>query len=189
MGKVQWQSVSHLTERHPRTSCSNLGRSCMLSGLLQIKPQDSSLSKTTDPPYFLFCTAIFLCLKALFVVCLHFRLCVNSVLYSQYTPVFGCLRVCVCVCTCMRACVYELRVISTDKTLRFINTLIIIVIPTGSTAHQWISTVCINHEFTLYLNTIHKDSLCCWLWNKPGRGMTDTACGVSPQQLVQSKQH
>ena len=37
-----------------------------------------------------------------------------------------CVCVCVCVRACVRACVRGLRIVSTDKILRFINTLIII---------------------------------------------------------------
>ena len=49
-----------------------------------------------------------------------------------------CVRVCVCVCvcafaracvrSCVRACARALRIVSTDKILRFINTFIIIVV-------------------------------------------------------------
>ena len=35
------------------------------------------------------------------------------------------MRVCVCVCVCMSASVYAVRTVSTDKILRFTNTLII----------------------------------------------------------------
>ena len=41
------------------------------------------------------------------------------------------VRVCVCVCARARACVYALRIVSTDKILRFLKTLIIIVLSGG----------------------------------------------------------
>ena len=56
--------------------------------------------KTTDQPCFLFWAAVFLHLfirlKSLFAAC--FKMCVNSVLHSQYAGVCGCL--------CVRACMY-----------------------------------------------------------------------------------
>ena len=47
-------------------------------------------------------------------------MCVNLALYSQYARVCGCL--------CVFVCVHALRIVSTDKVLRFTNTLSIIII-------------------------------------------------------------
>ena len=38
-----------------------------------------------------------------------------------------CASVCVCVCVCVCTRMYALRMVSTDKTLRFVNTFIISV--------------------------------------------------------------
>ena len=62
----------------------------------------------------------------MFAAC--FKLCVNKALYSQYACV--CVCVCVCVWVCTRACVsvrmFGIRIVSRDKILHCINTLIII---------------------------------------------------------------
>ena len=76
---------------------------------------------------FRFCAAVFLHLfirlKSLFAAC--FSLCVNSVLYSRYAGVC----VCLCMRACVRACVHVCaKILSTDKILHCINTLIIIII-------------------------------------------------------------
>ena len=39
-----------------------------------------------------------------------------------------CVCVCVCTCVCVSTCVHVLRIVSTNKILLFINTLITIVI-------------------------------------------------------------
>ena len=62
-----------------------------LSGLLQIKPQDISFSKTIDLPCFLFRAGVLKPPPQVSVCCL-FKLCVTAC-------------VCVCVCLCVRACV------------------------------------------------------------------------------------
>ena len=78
----------------------------------------------------------------LIVVRLHsqfaarFKLCVNKALCGQYARVCGYLcrvsvcrvsvcRVCVSACVCMCVCVRGLRIVFTDKILRFTNTSII----------------------------------------------------------------
>ena len=53
-----------------------------------------------------------------------FKLCKLSFVYSECSRV----RVPVCEWVCTRACVYALRIVSTHKILRFIDTLIIIII-------------------------------------------------------------
>ena len=49
------------------------------------------------------------------------RACVRACLRA-------CVRACVCVCVCVRARARALRIVSMDKILHFINTLIIIII-------------------------------------------------------------
>ena len=55
-------------------------------------------------------------------VCVFVRACVRACLCA-------CVRACVCVCVCARARarLYALRIVHTDRILRFINSLIIII--------------------------------------------------------------
>ena len=39
----------------------------------------------------------------------------------------ACVRACVCVCVCVCVCMDALRIVSTDKILRFTYTLIIVI--------------------------------------------------------------
>ena len=96
-----------------------------LSGLLQIKRQDVYFSGTIDLSYFPFRAGVFLCLKS---VCCPFELCVNFCIVS----VLLCAGACVCVRTRARD---ALRIVSMDKILRFISTLIIIVLLVRNTGH------------------------------------------------------
>ena len=56
----------------------------------------------------------------------------NTVVHFMHSCMFMRVCVCVCVCVCVRACVRAraraLRIVSMDKILRFINTLIIIIL-------------------------------------------------------------
>ena len=56
-------------------------------------------------------------------VCVCVRACVRAC-----SRVRACACVRACVCACVRACVYALRIVSTDKILRFIETFTIIII-------------------------------------------------------------
>ena len=57
-------NVSHENPSPGHSASSEINR------LLQISPEDISFSKTKDLLRILLCTAIFLCLKSLFVICL-----------------------------------------------------------------------------------------------------------------------
>ena len=62
-----------------------------------------------------FRASVFIPLKSLSLFAARFKLRMNLMLYNQYTRVCGCL--------CVFACVYALRIVSTDKNLCFINAL------------------------------------------------------------------
>ena len=78
------------------------------------------------------CVCMYACMHACVCAYAHACACVHAcvcVCVCVCTHVHACMCVCVCVCVCVHACacvrVYALRIVSTDKTLRFINTLII----------------------------------------------------------------
>ena len=55
-------------------------------------------------------------------VCMRVCVCVHA-----YMCVCVCMRAYVCVCVCVRVCGHMLRIVATDKTLHFINALIITI--------------------------------------------------------------
>ena len=61
---------------------------------------------------------------------MEIKLCVIGMHLCARASVCVCVRGCVCVHVCVCVCVHvcALRIVSMDKILRFINTLIIIVI-------------------------------------------------------------
>ena len=88
--------------------------------------------------YVFMCSAL-LSSSASVSVCYLFKLAVNYGVYkyyNQYIPVCGCLYVyggasvcvCVCVCVCVGGCLLRVRIVSLDKILHCINTLIITII-------------------------------------------------------------
>ena len=87
--------------------------------------------------------------RAIVLACACVRMCAclcACVLACVHACVCECVRVCVCararspVCVCARArarlCVSVLRIVSTDKTLHFINTLIIIISIIKAPTHE-----------------------------------------------------
>ena len=110
-----------------------------LSGLLQVKPQDISFLKTINLLCFPY--SMLPCFHPSQVSGAHFKLCVSWILYSQYADVCWCLCVCVGVCVYMCA----LRIVSTDKILCFINTLIIYILEVFwiHTSFPWAEDKCI----------------------------------------------
>ena len=87
----------------------------------------SLFPKTVDLPYILHSMLLSLSVSStassLFVA--HVKLCVNEVLYGQCACVCGFLYMYVSVHVCIY--IYMLRIVSKDKILHFINTVVIII--------------------------------------------------------------
>ena len=91
-----------------------------------------------DESTHVYCAAVFIHLKSLFNAC--FKMCKLSFVWN------ACVCRCVCVCMCVCVCVHALRIVSMpmDKTLRFTNTLISIIIIITTLCGFSSGTVCLD---------------------------------------------
>ena len=71
---------------------------------------------------YIMCVCLFSALSS-WVGALQISIIIIIIIVSMLVCVYVCVRARVCVCVlCVRTCVYALRIVSTDKILRFIDT-------------------------------------------------------------------